>query len=172
MLVRHRRKSGGRNLYSGSGSIDISGVARSECEAWEDPDGTCFFARLKCNVGKKYTGYSYIIETHPDPANDHGVLKWGLAYDATLDNPDDKPKFSKVPKAMGRAIIFLQGYLAGGPQSQQKVYIEAAKVGISESTLRRARFGIADTLKDQPGKPWFLLGPDDPPPLVPPPPSP
>lgn len=157
MFIRHRRKgaAGDNRIQSGYGSIDFTGAVRSENSAIEAKDGTKFIARIKGNVGVvKGTGLAYILETHPDPENDHGILRWQGAYNEEAIK--EKKTASRVPKAMGRAILFLQGFLNQGPRTAKECFTEGLKSGISESTLKRAAHDMVDRSRDGDKMLWAL----------------
>jgi RecA-family ATPase len=77
VLVRHRRKSNGKNdLHSGSGSIGFTAAVRSELMAKVEKNGTRTLERTKGNIGKPPPVIEYTIENSDDANNVHGVLKW------------------------------------------------------------------------------------------------
>lgn len=158
MFVRHRRKTApgasDSNIQAGLGSIDITGLARSEVSAIVGKDQTTTLVRSKGNVGKKGSSIGYVIIPSDEPGNDHGILKWvGVV---------EQPKAGatiRVPKMLAFAINFLTELLRDGPVSAPIVFAEAAKRGVSERTLRRAKSEVAESAQDGEGKwVWFLKG--------------
>lgn len=140
LLCRHRRKGqpGDNKLYSGIGSIDITGIARSELAAYRDKQGNCYIERIKGTIGRTGGTLSYIIEDSPQPGNDHGVLRW-QEMDALSAGPNGPRAPSNRPKALGLAVEWLIAYLQRGPQPAQAVYKAAQGRGLSERTLQRAK---------------------------------
>lgn len=160
LLVRHRRKStaGQENtLYSGMGSIDITGMARSEFVAVAGKEGLTYVQRIKGNVGSMGEALAYTLDRHPDPRNDHGVLRWvevPAALQAAVAAPQSTARLpSRTPKALNKAKRFLGEFLASGPQHVIDVIEAATKIGLSASTLKRAREGMVQV--DKVGEKWF-----------------
>jgi len=135
LISRHRRKgqSGDTSLYSGLGSIDISGFARSELGAARGKDGTTYIERIKGTVGKTGGKIAYQIDPHPDPRNDHGVLRWAGTP------PGDARPAASTPAKLGHAIKWLKDWLATGAVPAQEVLAAAIALKISERTLNRAK---------------------------------
>lgn len=154
LLCRHRRKvpagAPENSLYSGMGSIDITGFARSEMSAIRAKDQTTYVSRTKHNVGGS-AAFQYIIEQHTDPKNQHGVLKWVGEYVPV-------PKISRTPAKLTPAQDWLKERLKDGPVPAMVILKEAADKGISERTLQRAKVGIAKSYQSGPGEwKWMLL---------------
>ena len=156
VFVRHRRKGqpGDNKLYSGLGSIDISGFARCESSAIVGKDGRRYLARTKGNVGPDGDGISYNIESVQEPGNDHGVLRWTGKYVEKVPTT-----ISRTPKALQNAIEWLGGFLKDGPKLAIEVLSESNRLGISERTLRRAKDGLAESRQLENGDWVWQLGP-------------
>ncbi len=139
LLCRHRRKGapGDNKLYSGMGSIDITGIARSELSAHTAKDGTRVISRIKGTVGETGRGLAYTV-TGTD--NDHGRLRWeGDIHDDIGSKHNSGVQVSKVPKSLGAAKDFITASLVGGPCNALELLKAAQARGISERTLRRAK---------------------------------
>jgi len=141
LLCRHRRKGapGENKLYSGIGSIDITGYARSEISAVRAKDGTTYIERTKGNVGLTGGALGYTITPHGDAANDHGVLTWQGAVEWGREGAHLPQEPSRTPKALGKAVSWMKEQLTPGPQSAIRMLEEATKQGFSERTLGRAK---------------------------------
>lgn len=138
LLCRHRRKGqpGDNKLYSGIGSIDITGIARSEIAAIRDKNDNRYIERIKGTVGKTGGALGYEIDDNPDPLNDHGIFRW---LGPVAPGQAASPRPSTTPKAQALAAEWLAGRLLGGPVPAQLILEEAKTRGISERTLQRAK---------------------------------
>jgi hypothetical protein len=139
LIVRHLSKaSGGRALYRGLGSIDITGAARSELLAAADPfDPTRrVLAHSKSNLGKAGDSLNYAID-------ETGKLFWCSKSNLTASELLAECSFDQQ-SALEEACDFLQELLSGGPQPSKDVKEQAKARDISLATLRRAqsRLGI------------------------------
>lgn len=166
MLVRHRRKGGpGDNkLHSGLGTVGFTAAARSELMAYVNrKKGMRILEKTKGNVGRPPISLAYRIDPHPDPENPHGILVWegGDWSDEEMSEIMGLPaprKVSRTPKTLGRAREWLAARLASGPVLASTLFAEAAQHKITESTLKRARQGIAETREIEKGVwVWSLL---------------
>jgi len=139
LIVRHLSKGqGGRPLYRGLGSIDITGAARSELFVAGDPYDASrgIMAHAKSNLGKLGRSLSYTI-------SEEGRLVWGGTSDLVAGDllgectPEQQ-------SAVEEAAEFLEEVLSGGAQSSKDVKEQAGARGISFATLRRAqdRLGV------------------------------
>lgn len=154
LLCRHRRKGapGDNKLYSGMGSIDITGIARSELSAHTAKDGTRVISRIKGTVGETGRGLAYSV-TGTD--NDHGRLRWEGDITEGIDGKHGGAHtVSKTPKGLGIAKQFLTATLAGGPVPALRVLEQAQAMGISERTLRRAKAELGYAAKQISPKEW------------------
>jgi len=153
LLCRHRRKGapGDNKLYSGMGSIDITGIARSELSAHTAKDGTKVISRIKGTVGDTGRGLAYsIVGTD----NDHGRLRWeGDIQDDIAGRHGGAHTPSTTPKGLKLAESFLATVLTQGPVGVKDILRQAQERGISERTLRRAKENIGAVAKQ--------VGPND-----------
>ena len=155
LLVRHRRKGapGDQHLYTGLGSIDISGFARSEISVLKRDEGICVLTRTKGNVGKTGLKLCYSLESHPDPLNDHAILTWRGEID-----PEAGPqRISKVPKKLNAARDWIKRRLANGPERVVTCLTEGVHAGFTDGTLKKAREMVADTYQvpTETGAMWY-----------------
>ena len=157
LLARHRRKAaqGEKALYAGIGSIDLVGAARSEISTFE-ANGQTVLQRTKGNVGVMGQGLTYLIESSTEPGNDHGVLSWGLPYvPSKRGTKGGEP--TAVPKQLAFAVEWLKEQLSGGPVDASVIMRRAVEVKISETTLKRAKKGLVDSVQVGPSKwQWAL----------------
>lgn len=136
LWVRHRRKGDGddaASINSGLGSIDMSGIVRSEIGAIATKKGSKI-VRIKGSVGQTNLQLSYNIEGTGEPGNDHGQLHWSGA----VQQPKYEEK-ARAPKAnpMDNWII---GLLMNGPRPSKDIVDAATRLGYNEKTLyRRAK---------------------------------
>lgn len=156
VLIRHRRKGAANDnkLYSGMGSIGFTAAVRSELSAYETKSGMRVLQRTKGNIGAEPPVLAYAITSSTDPRNLHGVLSWmGPMED---DTGGGSVTVSKKPKKIAQAQEWLRQFLSQGPKPASEVYAEAAKVKISEPTLKRAKVGMVDTINSGQGWWWQL----------------
>ena len=146
LLARHRRKSqpGENRLYSGMGSIDVTGFARSEISAYRAKDGRLIIQRIKGNVGltdDPHSGLEYEIVSHPE--NEHGILEWR----GRVLGPETGQPISRTPAKLEEAKLFLFDLLRDGPRNVLDILQEGAKHGLSQRTLERAKkeLGVTST---------------------------
>lgn len=160
VFVRHRRKGqlGEKAINAGLGSIDIVGFARSEVSCI-DADGVRVMTRTKGNVGKTGGALCYHVRDSGEPGNDHGVLEWELNRDpAGILEAQHKQRVSRTPKALVQCQVWLQGFLNAGPRFAIDVFDEGRKHGFSDSTLKRAKKGIAISIEVSPRQwQWQLI---------------
>jgi hypothetical protein len=142
VFVRHRRKGqpGDNKLYSGLGSIDITGFARVETSAIVGKEGQRFITRSKGSVGQTGKALKYDILPSEDPGNDHGVLQWGHEF-----VEEASVKVTKVPKALKQAMDWLKKELAQGPRLATDMIQAHKAANISDRTMRRAKIGLVDS---------------------------
>jgi hypothetical protein len=139
MINRHRRKAaaGDSKLYSGLGSIDITGFTRSELSATRDKHGGTYIERIKGTVGVTGEIVGYVIEPSPEPGNDHGVLRWLERFAPTAHTAPTTP--STTPKGLTAAVEWIRAFLRDGPRAASDVLAAALAAGLSERTLKRAK---------------------------------
>lgn len=167
ILLRHRRKGqpGENQLYSGIGSIDITGFARSELSVSKDKAGICYLHRTKGNVGVTGGTVGYVIEPHPDPRNDHGVLRWLPNYIPSEGKggeggPKREGKVpTKSPRRLAEAQNWLRGFLRDGPKPANVVIASAIEHRFMPGTLRAAKKGTVQSEKGPDGAWYWSLDP-------------
>jgi hypothetical protein len=134
LILRHLSKGrGGRTLYRGLGSIDITGAARSEIFAAEDPYNTDHrvMAHAKSNLGKLGPSLSYTI-------SEEGRLVWESISD--LGAADLLAECSpEQQSAVEEAAEFLEEALSSGARLSKQLKEQAKARGISFASLRRAQ---------------------------------
>jgi hypothetical protein len=136
LLVRHLRKSGGRALYRGLGSIGFIALARSGLLAARHPaePDLSVLAMTKSNAAVRGGSLGYRIESD---AAGRAVVEWTgpVALEAdTVNKPPEAPV-----RVRDRAAAWLTAQLAKGPRKASDIYAAAAKAGIPERTLERAK---------------------------------
>lgn len=140
VVIRHLNKAGGGNpLYRGGGSIGIIGAARGGLLVAPDPDveGRVVMACSKSNLGQMPGSLAFYIEGAPNGA---GMVRWDGASthtSATLLAATQDGGSQGSVRQDGEE--FLRATLAGGPRPTGQVEDDAADLGISARTLRRAR---------------------------------
>lgn len=146
LWVRHRRKGDSDDagsINSGLGSIDMSGIVRSEIGAVATRKGSKI-VRIKGSVGKTGLELAYGIESTNDPDNDHGALRWSGAIQ---EAPRDVPGRAKKPDATSSWLI---GFLADGPRPKKDVLDAGEAQGYSATTIwRRAKDIAVQYLEDK-----------------------
>lgn len=156
VFVRHRRKgtqSDAHRIQSGMGSMDISGFARSELGFVKAKDGTRYITRIKGNVGPTDMCVAYDMER---TENDHGRVVWGGLYEPNLGGSGGQGH-SRVPKTVGLAKQWLRAFLKDGPRPSVEVFAQGALAGHSETTLKRAKDGVATAVQGGGGWVWQLI---------------
>jgi hypothetical protein len=149
-LVRHLSKYGGaKSLYRGLGSIGIAGAIRTGLLIARHPDDPTLrvLAQTKTNIGPPAPtlGFRLVPNAAGVPA-----VEWVGPVDLTADElcATVEP-VSKRPRE--RAIEWLRNELAGGPRKAAELIAAAAKAGIAEKTLLRAKKDL-DIRSEQVGK--------------------
>lgn len=142
LVVRHLTKGagGGNPLYRGGGSIGIAGAARSVLLVAPDPDDETKARRIlamsKSNLAKTPPALAYRLEGREPGAP---VVYWEGATNHTADSLLAVPQDADGRDALTEAQQFLEATLDNGPQPSEEIQKEARKVGIADTTLRRAR---------------------------------
>ena len=164
IFIRHKRKGhpGEKAIHAGLGSIDIVGFARSDISIVEAENGLRVMTRIKGNVGKVGGALAYTIEDSGEVGNDHGVLRWKLDIDPNTLVCKVAPGQSRTPRALMKAQVWLQGFLSQGPKPALECQAEGRREGFSETTIKRARKGIAVTIEVSPREWIWQLVPTSP----------
>jgi putative DNA primase/helicase len=153
--ISHFNKSGGNTsnpLDLISGSIAFAAVARVVLGAAklttpdEEHGHSRIFCRIKSNIGPDEDGVGYDLRMGPlsgQTCIEASTVVWGqyvsghsrdLLSQVQLDT--DSPKSNT---RSSEAICFLQDLLSNGAVAQRTIEEEAAKAGIADKTLRRAK---------------------------------
>jgi hypothetical protein len=134
LLLRHLSKqSGGKAIFRGLGSIDLTGAVRSEMLAGtlpDDPDARAF-VHIKSNVGRLGRALGYSID---------GEGRFAWTGESTITAAD----LLAAPAGPGdhklaEACQWLTILLKPGSREQKEVRKLAEGAGISNATLRRAK---------------------------------
>jgi hypothetical protein len=133
LIVRHLRRSGGRALYAGSGSIAIVGSARAAYLIGRDPgDEECrVLAPTKMNVGAFPSSMAYTVGER----DGFPVLHWRGQAHRTADE-------LVGPAHTGErqdAAAFLLDLLSEGAVASAEVKSAANEASLAWATVRRAK---------------------------------
>jgi hypothetical protein len=135
LILRHLSKqTGGKAIFRGLGSIDITGAARSVLLAGSMPNDpeTRAIVHTKSNVGKYGRTRGYSI-------SDTGQFAWTVGECSITANDLLAAPDGQSETKLDHAKDWLTALLQGGSKEQNAI-IEAAKIeGINERTLRRAK---------------------------------
>jgi hypothetical protein len=138
LLIRHlNKRSGGRSLYRGDGSIAFHGVCRASWLIARDPrqPTRCILAQMKNNLAAAQPSLAYTVtprESGPPSLTWTGASSWtadqllaagGLRGGAALE----------------RVCDFLTTFLAAGPRTSREIWIAAQEHDFSEMTVKRAK---------------------------------
>lgn len=144
LLLRHLNKdtSTTKALYRGGGSIGFTGSARSVLLAAEKPEGegVMVLAQTKGNLARRGRALSLewrLVSWDADPEIPR--TKWLGESPLSADDLLRRPDARHDNHAQREAAAFLEAALADGPRSSQEVVTEARGIGITETTLKRAR---------------------------------
>lgn len=159
VLVRHRRKGAANDnkLHAGAGSHAFTAAVRSEIFATMRKDKLRVIERAKGNIGAPPPKYVYEIVPHE--VNEHGVLKWTGATEASDYVPARATGFQA--KSVAKAKAFLSEVLGAGPLPSADVIRAGAERQITEAAIARARPGLASAYQED-GKWWMKLEPPSP----------
>ncbi|MBX3278832.1 MAG: AAA family ATPase [Acidobacteria bacterium] len=133
LSLRHLTKgTGGKAIYRGYGSIDITAAARSVLLVGADPDDESRRAvvQTKSNLAPKGPAIGYRL-------NAEGFF-WTGESDLTADRILNSYA-REMGGSSGDAISFLRDSLAEGERAAREVMREARDLGITEKMLRLAR---------------------------------
>jgi DNA repair protein RadA/Sms len=155
LIVRHLRKastngSKSKALYAGMGSIDFTAAVRSELQVEEAKNGKKYMNHVKTNIGPVGRSIQYGIEDDE--------FSWGEIAEV-------KPNFSSAPVISTRfakeddASRIIYDMLKDAPDGlpSNDLYAYARARGISERTMKRAKEGLAVTIKTEKGWIWKLI---------------
>ena len=137
-LARHLNKGGGRHaVYRGGGSIGFVGACRSAWLIARDPQtpGQCVLAQVKNNLGPPQESLAYAVVPHesgPPTLSWRGSSPW--TADQLLAGPSPASG-----RPGDRSRVFLEQFLADGPQTSRAIWAAAQEQGLSSRTLNRAK---------------------------------
>lgn len=131
LLVRHLAKARAeRAIFRGLGSIDFSAAARSILLVGEK-DGTRVMVQVKNSLSQKGPSLAFEVK--------EGRFLWLGETDAGASDLMGPEERRGGKTKLAQAMDFLSEALSSGPKSEKRIKREAASLGISQSTLRRAR---------------------------------
>lgn len=165
-LIRHLTKGqGGNPLYRGGGSIGIIGACRSGFLVAPDPEDSTqkrrIFAPTKNNLSAMAPALAFHIE---GAANGSARIVWEGPTNHTAAALLALQDAGEERSTREDAMQFLKELLGGGPQPAENVLRQAGKIGISNSTLQRAKkaLGIKSGREGfGPGGDWMWELPDN-----------
>lgn len=158
LLLRHLSKQcGGKAIFRGLGSIDLTGAVRSEMLAGslpDDPESRALI-HIKDNVGACGSSLGYSIDGE-------GCFAWTGLSDITADQVLDAPSNPRDRSAVEDAREWLNDFLFTGSKEQMECREKSREVGISYSTLRRAKNVLrVRSYKAAMSGPWLWALPED-----------
>lgn len=166
LLIAHlNKRSDVSALHKIMGAVAISGVARAAWMFAEDPENEdCYLmVRGKLNVGKKTDGLRYSIDEKEIPnCGKAPFINWEGSTDISagqvlgLFGPMGS---QSKPDKTADAGTWLKGFLSSGHKPAADVVAAAAREGIKDRTLKRAKSGLAvDSFKQ--GDTWWWRLPE------------
>jgi putative DNA primase/helicase len=137
LLVRHLTKTGrDRAVHRGQGSMGIVASVRTALFVAphpQDPNARVL-AVSKSNVGQAPPALGFrVVELSGQPA-----IEWTGPVEVTADDVSQTRRV-EVVRMRDRACDWLKRALAGGPRTAADLYAAAAKAGIPERSLDRAK---------------------------------
>jgi RecA-family ATPase len=160
-LIRHlNKRSGGRAVYRGGGSIGFLAACRSAWLAARDPTdpGRCVLAQVKNNLAPPQPSLAYAVRPQPKgPA----TLTWLGECAFSADELLARPPANYHERDRARAFLAL--FLRDGPRTSREVWAAARKHDLAPRTLRRAKGDLQVRclrlwLAGQPLSYWLLPG--------------
>jgi hypothetical protein len=165
LAIRHLNKTGKEKaIYRGSGSMAITGAARSVLLAGysvNDKDQLAL-VHIKCNVAAKGESLGYKIT--PCMVGDDietARLEWTGDSDVQAEDilgSEFKKAVPDKPSVIEQAKSFLIEALKGGPRSAREIESDAGRLDISKRTLARAKnlLGVESAKNGKGGWTWTL----------------
>ena len=133
VLVRHLRKTGGKALYAGAGSIGFAGLAREVLLVGRDAaTGARTLACSKASVSEKPISLSVELR----PRGSVAIVEWLGPVATVADDLTDEPG---EMSALEEACQFLRVELASEWVWARQVQQQAVDANIAPATMRRAR---------------------------------
>ena len=139
LVIRHNNKQqGGRAIYRGAGSVDMTGAVRSEMLAAVSPENPeqRALAHIKTNIGPQGRTQGYVIE----PDGQSGVrFAWTGELALTAEQLNAAPEAPETKTKQDEAREWLTELLREGSQTQKDVEARAEAAGLKWRTVRRAK---------------------------------
>lgn len=141
VLIRHlSKRSGGKSMYRGLGSVGIVASSRSALRVGKCPDDDS--RRVLCQIKSNLGPLSPSILFEPIPNSNGSVsIDWQGWSDYTPEDLD-KP-INSGKRKLETATSFLMTILSEGPVKQTEIAIAAQQEAISSRTLERAKQALA-----------------------------
>lgn len=155
IIVRHWNKSNGSASHRGSGSVDFRNAARSVLQVIRTDDES-FLTLEKSNYGA--TGKTLTFKI-----NDSSQLIWTGTSELTANQlcSEIQTQASDLSE-LDAAIDFVNDMLKDGPIKAKEFNTAAIEVGLSGSTLKRAKKKLGVKSYKKAGLNEFLVGFDTP----------
>ena len=141
LVNRHYGKTPKSAMHRGIGSIDYAATARSMIgvnKDPEDPECTRIVSHIKSNLAPKMReSLTFLLDKNLNPP-----FQWSGTCDVDPDHLTDSEASSAARDEKSKrteAMDFLRQILSEGPVPVTVCREQAKELGISESTLRRAR---------------------------------
>jgi AAA domain len=158
LVIRHNNKqTGGKAIYRGGGSIDMTGAVRSEMLAAispENPDQRAL-AHIKANVGPIGRTQGYLIESD---GQGHVRFSWNGELALTAEELNASPDIPEAKSKEDEAREWLINLLRTGSREQKEIEATALAAGLKWPTVRRAK-GNCPAIKSWKGPsmraPWM-----------------
>jgi hypothetical protein len=142
IALRHLNKADkDKAIFRGLGSVDITAAARSAVMVGLHPEDehTRVLVHIKHNLSERGPSLLYDLSGGDKAKGLVPRLTWRGETTLTADDLARKPSPPGRPDTIiSDARGFVSRTLVGGPQPVKKVQDEATRIGISETTLRRA----------------------------------
>jgi hypothetical protein len=165
LIVRHLRKSGGRDpLHLGAGSIGFVALARSSLLIGDDPSSKDPHQHvLALNKSNLASAPSLLYRT---ACRDNGAItiEWGAETLVTAKDLAVAAGPASEPSALQEAMYVLFSLLSEGPLPASDVAGRAAQAKVAPRTLHRAKSALGvRSIKRGSGKGshWYWRLPDD-----------
>jgi hypothetical protein len=163
LCVRHLNKTGKEKaIYRGSGSMGITGAARSVLLAGYSVQDKSELAvvHIKCNIAEKAPPLGYKIVPYTADGIETARLEWTGNSEVQAEDILGS-EFNAVPEkpsAVREAEDFLLRELRTGPRAFKALEIDARKWEISKRTLTRAKamLGVESFKDGKKGWMWAL----------------
>jgi hypothetical protein len=166
LMISHASKARQKTINRALGSGAQMAAART---AWifkrdpDDPDRVLMLP-VKNNLAKNLGGFSYRVEDYHYTSTRGDLIetaKIGWEAGRRMQNPDDDSEEETVADRVGRieAQEWLRDFLSQGPRQRAEIVKESHRDGISERSLRDARYRLgvkAEREGFQGGSMWQL----------------